>query len=232
VTKKSTVLLDFGGTLDSDGRHWSTQFADAFETTGLSVTRPRLDEAFLAADRAINLDESVADLPFAPFIERYVRAMVVQLGQRASIETVVDIYGRRARFFFERNRALLAEHHSHLRFGIVSNFTANLPRILKEVGLDAHLDATAVSAMDGAKKPHRRLFEIVLERLGVSPGEAIMVGDSLVNDIGPAKGLGMSTIWLRGDRQYGEAAPELADYAVSSLPEAFIVCAALARNSS
>jgi putative hydrolase of the HAD superfamily len=230
--KKSTVLLDFGGTLDSDGRHWSTQFADAFETAGLSVTRPRLDDAFLAADRAINLDHSVADLPFDPFIERYVRAMLVHLGQRASIETVVDVYGRRARFFFERNRALLAQHHACFRLGMVSNFTANLPRILEEVGLGAHLDATGVSAIDGVKKPQRRLFEIVLERLGVLPGEAIMVGDSLVNDIGPAKGIGMSTIWLRGDRQYGAAAPELADYAVSSLPEAFAVCSELARSSS
>jgi len=112
------------------------------------------------------------------------------------------------------------------------NLFANLPRILKEVGLDTQVDAIGVSAIDGVKKPHHQLFAIVLERLGALPSEAIMVGDSLVNDIGPGKRLGMSTIWLCGDRQHGAAAPELADYTVSSLPEAFVVCSELARGSS
>ena len=51
-----------------------------------------------------------------------------------------------------------------------------------------------VSAEVGIGKPAPLFFRIILDCLGVSPSEAVMVGDRLDNDILPAKILGMWTV--------------------------------------
>ncbi|MBF8299513.1 MAG: HAD-superfamily hydrolase, subfamily variant 1, partial [Dehalococcoidia bacterium] len=49
----------------------------------------------------------------------------------------------------------------------------------------------------GVGKGKRDYFDRVLERLGVPANEALAIGDSLRNDIGPAKEAGIATIWVR-----------------------------------
>jgi HAD superfamily hydrolase (TIGR01450 family) len=59
----------------------------------------------------------------------------------------------------------------------------------------------AVAAASGVRpeivgKPQPYLFRAAVARLGVKPGEAVMVGDSLLADIQGAQRLGLRTIWL------------------------------------
>ncbi|MDE6762471.1 MAG: HAD family hydrolase [Oscillospiraceae bacterium] len=42
--------------------------------------------------------------------------------------------------------------------------------------------------------PDRRCFEYALAEVGCAPGEAVMIGDRLDNDISPAKSIGMKTV--------------------------------------
>lgn len=61
--------------------------------------------------------------------------------------------------------------------------------------------AAAVTAAGGRSlehlgKPAPYLFEEALDQLGVRPGEALMVGDSLRADIAGAKGVGMAAVWI------------------------------------
>jgi putative hydrolase of the HAD superfamily len=70
---------------------------------------------------------------------------------------------------------------------------------LREAGLDIAWDAEAVSVEVGYLKPHPRIFRFALERLGVGPGEALMVGNSLAEDVAGAAGLGMLTAWRRSE---------------------------------
>jgi putative hydrolase of the HAD superfamily len=54
----------------------------------------------------------------------------------------------------------------------------------------------------GKRKPHPAIFEAVLERLGVAPGDALFVGDRRLEDVQGAKELGMTTVqalWFRAD---------------------------------
>ncbi|RLG83964.1 MAG: HAD family hydrolase [Thermoprotei archaeon] len=56
----------------------------------------------------------------------------------------------------------------------------------------------AISAATGVEpiiigKPSKEIYRIALSKLGVSPSEAVMVGDQLYTDIIPAKKLGMTT---------------------------------------
>ena len=53
-----------------------------------------------------------------------------------------------------------------------------------------------VSEEAGVAKPDPRIFAIALERLGADPAEAVMIGDSWVNDIAGAAAAGVRSIWF------------------------------------
>lgn len=55
----------------------------------------------------------------------------------------------------------------------------------------------------GSMKPSKKYYEIILEKTGFLPEEAIMIGDSWNRDLEPAKSLGIKTI-LISDEKEGE----------------------------
>jgi 4-nitrophenyl phosphatase len=65
-------------------------------------------------------------------------------------------------------------------------------------------------------KPEPPLFRIALERLGVAPAEAAMVGDSLPSDVAGGRGVGMRTVFYA---PAGGASPGAADLVVASFAE-------------
>lgn len=74
-----------------------------------------------------------------------------------------------------------------IRTAVVSNIAWNIRDVLAAAGTGP--DAYVLSFEVGAAKPDRRIFEAALDRLGVDPAEALMVGDSVEND-GAARELG------------------------------------------
>lgn len=91
-------------------------------------------------------------------------------------------------------------------------------RDLQDCQLAQLVDAVVCSADVGYVKPHAAPFERALAMLGVAPGEAVMVGDSLESDISGAKALGLTTVWkteLSGD----ELMTYEADYTIGELGE-------------
>ena len=98
-----------------------------------------------------------------------------------------------------------------LRMGLVSNITL-MPDLLhadlKAFGLDGFLSAVAFSSEVGWRKPDRRIFTSVLDRLGVAPGQAAFVGDRLWDDVGGAGRAGMSTVLTREFRDEWADGPD------------------------
>jgi putative hydrolase of the HAD superfamily len=88
-----------------------------------------------------------------------------------------------------------------LRIGVLSNAPSNLPSFLERLGLAAHLDFTVVSAIEGVKKPDRRIFEVALSRAGMAPEETLHVGDMYLEDIVGGRAVGIRTLLMeRGKR--------------------------------
>lgn len=86
------------------------------------------------------------------------------------------------------------------RLGSVTNRGYGGPRFWREIedlGLAELFEVVAVSCDVGYMKPHPRIFQYALERMGISPEETAMVGDSLRADVEGAKRLGMIAIWRR-----------------------------------
>jgi putative hydrolase of the HAD superfamily len=100
-----------------------------------------------------------------------------------------------------------------LKVGLVSNLF-DPPRLMRElfaeIGLLDRLDAVALSAEVGKRKPHPAIFEAALAQAGVESGEALMVGDRLREDVAGAQALGMTAVqavWFRHDES-GAAEPD------------------------
>jgi putative hydrolase of the HAD superfamily len=58
---------------------------------------------------------------------------------------------------------------------------------------------TLISEEVGINKPQPGIFEIALERNGITADEAVMIGDSYSSDITGAKAAGIDQIWIHED---------------------------------
>ncbi|HET8587756.1 MAG TPA: HAD-IA family hydrolase [Candidatus Limnocylindria bacterium] len=94
----------------------------------------------------------------------------------------------------ERLRAL-----DGLRIGIVSDWGSNLEPIVQSLGLDRYLDFVLASGAVGLAKPDPAFFALAASRAGVSPQQALMVGDSYRADVLGARSAGMDGVLI--DRQ-------------------------------
>jgi FMN phosphatase YigB (HAD superfamily) len=84
---------------------------------------------------------------------------------------------------------------------VLSNAPSDLPAFLDRLGVAPYLDFSGVSAIEGVKKPDRRIFEIALQRAGVPPGGALHVGDMYFEDILGGRAAGLHTLLMeRGER--------------------------------
>jgi FMN phosphatase YigB (HAD superfamily) len=87
-----------------------------------------------------------------------------------------------------------------LRVGLVSNLfdpPALVRETFAELGVLPRLDAVALSAEVGWRKPNRALFDHALGELDVVPADAVHVGDRRREDVGGAHALGLRTIQAR-----------------------------------
>ena len=87
------------------------------------------------------------------------------------------------------------------RLGLISNASdePNVRRLLAAAGLDGAFNPQLVSAAEGVRKPNVSLFQRVLSAGRLPPEAAVMVGDTLGEDILGAQHAGLRSIWFTAD---------------------------------
>jgi putative hydrolase of the HAD superfamily len=95
-----------------------------------------------------------------------------------------------------------------LRVVVVSNWDCSLPEVLADAGLAPLVDAVVVSAVVGAAKPDRAIFDAALKEARCAPGQALHIGDSVVDDLMGAVAAGLRGMHL--DRAQGQTLGDLA----------------------
>jgi len=193
----SAVLFDFGGTLDADGLTWKERFHDLFAAEGVVIEPASFDPLFYAADDALvgavpetfSLEETVCRV--ADGVARALRPDDAGLGSRVGARFLDD-----ARACFEANAPILDRLARRYRLGVVSNFYGNLATVCDNAQVRRYFGVIVDSARVGLSKPDPRIFRTAVEALGIDPGRAVMVGDSLARDMAGARAAGMAHIWL------------------------------------
>jgi len=82
-------------------------------------------------------------------------------------------------------------HADGIKIGLISNSHRCLASFQTHFELEGLFDVTVSSIEHGYMKPHRSIFEAALRGVHVQPAEAVMVGDSLTQDVDGARRLGM-----------------------------------------
>lgn len=105
---------------------------------------------------------------------------------------------RRSRhILFPEVEATLADLRQSYRLALVTNGAPDLQREkIEGAKLAPHFDAVVVSGEVGIGKPDPRIFSRALDQLAISPGAAVMVGDSLRRDVLGAQQAGLRAIWV------------------------------------
>lgn len=100
------------------------------------------------------------------------------------------------RLFDDALPALRACRERGFRVGVVSNWEAWLPRLLRHLEIDHLLDFTVVSGIEGREKPDPGIFEVAAAVAGVSADRILHVGDSLTGDVHAAEAAGFRAVLL------------------------------------
>jgi FMN phosphatase YigB (HAD superfamily) len=81
--------------------------------------------------------------------------------------------------------------------GVISDWGSSLGEIVEALGLGPYLDFVLASGAEGHAKPDPAFFRVALDRAGVEPHEAVMVGDSYQADVMGARSAGMDGVLLQ-----------------------------------
>lgn len=216
------ILFDFGGTIDTDGVHWSEKYWELYEQFKLPVQKSDFEKSFVESERQLNADPAVAQLTFYKTISKQLNIQFSVLGlhgKEAVLNSMLETcYGDVGKTISDA-KIILQKLHSRYTLGVVSNFYGNLEIVCKEFGLDTFFSVFIDSTVVKLRKPDPAIFALALERLEISANNACVVGDSYERDIVPGKQLGCSTVWLKGKSWNTPPTTEAADTTILKFEE-------------
>jgi putative hydrolase of the HAD superfamily len=108
------------------------------------------------------------------------------------------------------------------RLGIVTNRAFGGERFsedLRAAGLDVPWASIVTSVEVGFLKPHRAIFCRSLSELGIGARDAVMVGNSLAEDVAGAQAVGIAAAWRRSNPDADGVTPDFMFDELSELLE-------------
>jgi putative hydrolase of the HAD superfamily len=180
---------------------------------GLDLDPTRYDQARAAAFTEVKRhpeldhDEEIWVL----FTERIIRGMggsgdtygaAVEMERRWAQSVHFELYD-------DALPVLEALRRRGLRIGLLSNSSRDLDEFVSHHGLVA--DAVLTSHVHGKTKPHETIFQAMLERLEVAAPDAVMVGDTIEDDVEGALAVGMRAVLIDREGRFPDYSGRLDD---------------------
>lgn len=204
-----TIIFDFGGTLDTNGRHWYYIFEEAYKHVGLTVEDSELRAAYVEAEQ--KLESIPYILPNDDFKTMLTKKLFLQLTALEDKKLLSFVGEEKMQYMskiaayadqlvldnLQHVRPILSRLKQHYNLMVVSNFYGNLMAVLKAYQLPFFSQIVESATVD-IRKPDPAIFQLAIDSVESKPSEITVIGDSYKNDILPAKQLGCNTIWLKG----------------------------------
>jgi haloacid dehalogenase superfamily, subfamily IA, variant 3 with third motif having DD or ED/haloacid dehalogenase superfamily, subfamily IA, variant 1 with third motif having Dx(3-4)D or Dx(3-4)E len=168
------LFFDVGSTLVDESKCYEARFKKIAEDAGV-------------------LAEAVTDKA----LELYRQNERGDIGAAEAFGSELPKWRAELEFLYDDTEVLLRQLSEKYKIGVIANQSLGTADRLEAFGILRYIDLVVASAEEGVAKPDRRIFEIALERAGCEPGDAMMIGDRIDNDILPAKNIGMRTMWVR-----------------------------------
>ena len=200
MSRIEAIISDFGGVLTSP---LMDSFAAFQNSSGISP-----EELGLAMAAVANLhgakplfELETGRLSEAAFLSSLAAQLTKQLGRSVELHGFADSY-----FDHLHPNDRLIEYMRQLRkrgykMAICTNNVREWEPLWRaKLPVDEIFDVVVDSAFVGTRKPERRIYELTIERLGVSAGAAVLIDDIELNCTA-AREFGMQAVWFRSTEQ-------------------------------
>lgn len=232
LTDIQGVIFDYGGTIDTNSRHWAEVLWEKYRELQVPVDKPVFREAYVHGERTLARQPLVK--PEDNFYDvlriktRVQMDWLVENGILPREKAVAENYASRiadACYAYvlevlKRTRPVVKTLSEHYKLVLVSNFYGNIQAVLKDFGLDGFFSRIVESSVVGVRKPDPAIYRLGVEAMGLPAGQVLVVGDSFSKDVMPAKKVGCKVAWLKGEGWGNEETDDsLPDVVITDLPD-------------
>ena len=232
LTDIQGVIFDYGGTIDTNSRHWAEVLWSKYEELHVPVDKPVFREAYVHGERTLARQPLVKpDYDFHDVLRVKMRVQMdwlVENGKLSRQEADSENYAVRIadgcyNYVLEvlkRTRPVVETLSKHYKLVLVSNFYGNIETVLKDFGLDGFFSHIVESSVVGVRKPDPAIYRLGVEAMGLPAERVLVVGDSFSKDVVPAKKVGCKVAWLKGEGWGNEETDDsLPDVVITDLPD-------------
>ena len=229
MTKITTVIFDMYETLaENNPGLWIEAFKEICRTQRLDIDPEVLYNEWKAPEMVfrkerLNLEDLEKSPPFKPYEEAWRDCFEAAFSSRAIVGDALSaakytIRDMGLREPYPDALEVLPLIQSRWKSGVLSNADDDylFPLIDK---LGWKFEAVLSSERVGAYKPHPLPFTQITQMLGIMPEEAMYVGDTQLDDVAGAKGVGMSAVWINRRKSAPDPQLPAPDYEIYSLTE-------------
>lgn len=221
------VIFDYGGTIDTNSRHWAEVLWEKYRESDIPVSKEAFREAYVHGERSLAKFPHVKpEHNFRDVLSIKTRIQMEYLAEKGCLpaeETLLQGYAEKVTDLcygyvlnvLERTRPIVEQLAGRLPLVLVSNFYGNIETILEDFGLSKYFWHIIESAVVGVRKPDPAIYQLGVDAIGLPAGNVLVVGDSFSKDIVPAKAVGCQAVWLKGEGWGGEETDD-------NLPDAII----------
>jgi putative hydrolase of the HAD superfamily len=226
----TALILDYGGTIDSNGRHWAEVIWDGYCNSGAPVSKVDYRQAYVYAERYLATHRVIESGD--NFLKTLQKKINIQLEYLVSndclkkTEKTAHFCAAISEYCYnfalekvETAKITLDGLQKKFQLALTSNFYGNIEAVLADFGLRDYFEHIIESAVVGVRKPDPQIFQLALDAIGSQPDSVAVVGDSYSKDIVPARTVGCTTIWLQGEGWEDVADSSAADYTVTDFAD-------------
>lgn len=202
-TPVKAILFDLGGTLV-----YTTEIPEVYkrilEAHGIKRSLEEISHAHEETERHLNI-KRLAVL-FEEYWIKWNLQILDRLGIRENMRSLAETIANRwwdyseVEFYSDVEETLQQLRERGLKIGIVTNgLESDYRQVLQKVGFLDFFDVAVGVDTVGRMKPDREIFLYALDRLEVSPSEALFVGDRLEEDYEGARRAGLRPLLIDRD---------------------------------
>ncbi len=212
--RKKLLMLDIDDTICNATQAYEKALEECYEffrKMHLDVSKKDFVENYMEARKEIHLELSGTASMHDRFLyfQRMSERMKLPF-EPGTLSDITEVYWKSTysnlSLFPGVMEAMKKIKKSGILIGLATNLVADVQiKKLERLGVEDYIDFVVTSQEAGKEKPHPAVFLLALKKAGCLPEEAVMLGDSLEQDVEGAKHLGMTAVHLSDKSSKGKA---------------------------
>jgi len=178
------ILFDFGGTLDTDGIHWSIKFWETYQKFQIPVSYEEFSEAYINTEPEVNKfvkkDDNLKNtLSIQILLQlKYLKEKGIYISddEQKIADKLAEYCFNDVAENIQLIRPQLEELNERYKLALVSNFYGNVVSVCKHLNIFQYFAIIVDSYDIAVSKPDPEIFNIALKKLNAYPANRLLSG--------------------------------------------------------